>query len=50
VRLVRRFSSNNKITVEAWLRPTTLSGNGSIIGSYANPGNEMQFFIKKRKF
>ena len=32
-----------KITVEAWVRPTTLAGNGCIVGNYTSPLNQLQF-------
>jgi hypothetical protein len=36
-----------KITVEAWVRPTTLSGNGCIVGNYTSPLNQLQFLLRR---
>jgi len=36
-----------KITVEAWVRPSSLSGLGCIVGNYSTPANEMQFVIRR---
>ncbi|MBK7668470.1 MAG: VCBS repeat-containing protein [Sphingobacteriaceae bacterium] len=41
------LSTSNKLTVEAWVRPTSnFSGTGSIIGDYANPASQMQFLLR----
>jgi hypothetical protein len=40
------LSTKNNITVEAWARPTSLSGLGCIIGNYSTPNNEMQFLLR----
>lgn len=41
------LSTSNKITVEAWVRPTIgLVGTECIIGNHNNPNNEMQFSLK----
>jgi hypothetical protein len=37
----------NKITVEAWVRPTSNSGLDCIIGNYSTPNNQMQFLLRK---
>jgi hypothetical protein len=37
----------NKITVEAWVRPTANSGLDCIIGNYSTPNNQMQFLLRK---
>jgi hypothetical protein len=37
----------NKITVEAWVRPTTLTGLGVIVGNYSTPSNQMQFLLRR---
>jgi hypothetical protein len=37
----------NKITVEAWVRPTASAGLDCIIGNYNNPNNNMQFLLRK---
>lgn len=38
----------NIITVEAWVRPTTSSGLGVIVGNYANPNQSaMQFLLRR---
>ena len=38
----------NTITVEAWVRPTTNTGLGVIIGNYANPNQSaMQFLLRR---
>jgi len=36
-----------KITVEAWLRPTTLAGNGCIVSNYTSPLNQLQFLFRR---
>ena len=36
-----------KITVEAWVRPTTLAGNGCIVGNYTSPLNQLQFLLRR---
>ena len=36
-----------KITVEAWIRPTTLVGNGIIVSNYTTPANELQFLLRR---
>ncbi len=36
-----------KITVEAWVRPTTLAGNGCIVGNYSTPSNQLQFLLRR---
>ena len=40
------LSTSNKITVEAWVRPTNLSSLATVVGNYANPGNQMQFLMR----
>lgn len=38
----------NTITVEAWVKPTTNTGLGVIVGNYANPtGGTMQFLMRR---
>jgi hypothetical protein len=39
----------NTITVEAWVRPETNTGNGPIVGNYAYPtaNNQMQFLLRR---
>ena len=41
------LSNTNKITVEVWVRPTSLSGLGCIIGNYSTPNNQMQFLLRR---
>jgi hypothetical protein len=41
------LSTLNKITVEAWVKPSSLSGTGCIIGNYNTPSNQMQFLIRR---
>lgn len=36
-----------KITVETWVRPSSLTGLGCIVGNYSTPANEMQFLIRR---
>lgn len=36
-----------KITVEAWVKPTSLTGNGSIVGNFATPLNQMNFCLRR---
>ena len=37
----------NKITVEAWVNPSTTSGFGCIIGNYRTPSNSLQFLLRR---
>lgn len=37
----------NKITVEAWVRPTSLANLGCVIGNYATPNPNMQFLLRR---
>jgi hypothetical protein len=37
----------NKITVEAWVKPSTTNGLGVIAGNYATPSNQMQFLLRR---
>ncbi|MBA2612884.1 MAG: T9SS type A sorting domain-containing protein [Bacteroidetes bacterium] len=39
---------NNKVTVEAWVRPTSTVGLGMVVGNYNSPGNSMQFMIRRQ--
>ncbi len=41
------LAGNNKVTVEAWVRPTTTTGLGCVVGNYNSPGNNMQFMIRR---
>jgi hypothetical protein len=41
------LAGNNKVTVEAWVRPTTTTGLGCVVGNYNSPGNNMQFIIRR---
>ncbi|MBN8692464.1 MAG: T9SS type A sorting domain-containing protein [Bacteroidetes bacterium] len=41
------LSTNNNITVEAWVKPTSLSGLGCIVGNYSTPNNQMQFLLRR---
>ncbi len=36
-----------KLTVEVWTKPSTVSGNGIIIGNYSTPANAAQFFLRR---
>jgi hypothetical protein len=36
-----------KITIEAWIRPTTLAGNGIIVSNYTTPNNQLQFLLRR---
>lgn len=52
VSLPQAISTNSlvggtKITVEAWVRPTTLAGLGVIVGNYSNPNNSLQFLLRR---
>ncbi|PBQ34384.1 hypothetical protein CNR22_22265 [Sphingobacteriaceae bacterium] len=38
---------NNKITVEAWVRPTSVTGLGCIVGNYGTPFNQVQFMLRR---
>lgn len=38
---------NNKVSVEAWVRPTSLTGLGVIVGNYSNPSNQLQFLLRR---
>jgi hypothetical protein len=44
--ITNSLTGTNKITVEAWVRPTSLSGLHNIVGNYRLPANEMQFLIR----
>lgn len=37
----------NKITVEAWVKPSNTTFNGVIVGNYFNSNNEMQFLLRR---
>ncbi len=37
----------NKITVEAWVKPSTTAGLGVIIGNYGTPAGQMQFLLRR---
>jgi gliding motility-associated-like protein len=37
----------NKITVEAWVKPSTTTGLGVIAGNYHNNANQMQFLLRR---
>ncbi|MES2132737.1 MAG: LamG-like jellyroll fold domain-containing protein [Bacteroidota bacterium] len=37
----------NKITVEAWVKPSTTTGLGVIAGNYHNAANQMQFLLRR---
>jgi hypothetical protein len=37
----------NKITVEAWVNPSTTAGLGCIIGNYRTPSNSLQFLLRR---
>lgn len=41
------LSSSNKITVEAWVNPTSISGLDCIIGNYNTSATGMQFLLRK---
>ncbi|MBK9284614.1 MAG: T9SS type A sorting domain-containing protein [Sphingobacteriaceae bacterium] len=41
------ISNTNKLSVEAWVRPTNLTGLGCVIGSYGTGGTGMQFLIRR---
>ena len=42
------FATSNKITVEAWVKPSTTSGNGCIVGNYnTSPSSSMQFLLRR---
>ena len=42
------FASSNKITVEAWVKPSSTSGNGCIVGNYnTSPSSNMQFLLRR---
>lgn len=41
------LSSSNKITVEAWVNPTSISGLDCIIGNYNTTATGMQFLLRK---
>lgn len=41
------ISNLNKFSVEAWVRPTSLSGLGCVIGNYGTGGSSMQFLIRR---
>jgi hypothetical protein len=50
--LAQAISTNSlvgktKITVEAWVRPTSLAGNGCIVGNYTTPTNQLQFLLRR---
>lgn len=45
--LTTTFSTINQITVEAWVKPTSSSGLGCIIGNYSTPNNQMQFLLRR---
>lgn len=36
-----------KITVEAWIKPTTVAGNGCVVSNYSTPSNQMQFLMRR---
>ncbi|MGZ4038704.1 MAG: hypothetical protein ACXVPQ_12815, partial [Bacteroidia bacterium] len=40
------ISTLNKITVEAWVYPTSGSTSGAIVSNYSNPANQMQFLLR----
>jgi hypothetical protein len=42
------FSNSNQITVEAWVKPSSLTGYGHIVGNYNAPNNQMQFMIRRQ--
>lgn len=37
----------SKISIEAWVRPTSLAGNGCIVSNFANPANQLQFLLRR---
>jgi len=43
------LAGTNKVTIEAWVKPTTTSGPYRIIvGNYSTPANQMQFCIRQQ--
>lgn len=45
--LTNSLVGGNKITVEAWVRPTTLTGLGCIVGNYSTPTGQMNFLLRR---
>ena len=41
------FNSTNKLTLEAWVKPSTNTGNGEIVGNYNTAGTNMQFLLRR---
>jgi hypothetical protein len=41
------LNSSNKITVEAWVNPSTNAGYGCIIGNYNTSNSDMQFLLRR---
>lgn len=41
------LSASNKITVEAWVKPTTNTGNGCIVGNHGTSVGNMQFLLRR---
>jgi hypothetical protein len=41
------LSSSNKITVEAWVKPSTNSGLGCIVSNYNTSNADMQFLLRR---
>ena len=41
------LAPQNKITIEAWVKPSSLTGNGIIAGNYGTPAAQMQFLLRR---
>lgn len=42
------LNNTNKVTVEAWVKPSTNTGFGAIIGNYATTSGALQFLLRRQ--